>query len=258
VHAHLGPFPQYDSTRERLSAYLDSTGIERALISNRAASGPAGGGSDMDETEANQACLDACAADPRLTPLYWARPGRAESLILAFRGALRAAPFAGAVFSPALNGFAADARVVDPYLQALAEVRQPALFHVGEDETSSPERIVQLARRHAALPIVIYGAAKSGQRIRILSLLRQARAARESQLYFDTAQCSAAEIAQAVRSLGSGQVLFGTDALCRGDAHAGHVAEVLRELREKLTPEEFLAVTAENARRLFRLDSQLS
>ncbi len=253
IHTHVGPFADVDSTPQLLAEYLSAAQIDVALVSNRAAASAPAGALNLDEAEANEICLRVCATDARLLPLYWARPGARDSSPTTMLGALRAAPFRGAVFSPALNGFAADDRRVDPYLAALEETGKPALFHVGTEPHAAPELVLAIARRHPQLPIVIYGAGQFSQRKRIIELIRETTVRQDARLSFDTAQADADELVHAVRALGAGAVLFGTDAVCHGERHAPRCAALLSELAARLSPDEFDTITRRNAQRLFEI-----
>ncbi len=253
VHGHIGPPGTSAVPPARISLYASACELDYVLVSNRAAALPPGG-ADEDEVDANLACLAACREHARLAALYWVRPGRLDSHLAALIGALRSEPFHGVVFAPADTGFdAADARL-DAYVAAVAELGLPGLFCVTADPAAAPAKVYELGRRNprAVLILCLCGATEP-PRAAALDVVAHARRQDNAELYLDTSHASTAEIITAVRTLGADRVLFGTDALQRGDAHVPRHITALNELHGSLPPAEFKQVTGENAARLLKL-----
>jgi len=250
VHAHFGR----DAPAARLTTYAGLSNVDFVLVSNRDGAVEPPGAPDLDETETNLACLDACRQQARLVPLYWLRPGRLDSNVYTFAGALATEPFAGAVLSPSAAAFDADASLLDEYLDVLAQLERPALFCIGNEARSAPARVLAVARRHPGLPIVLCACGVGDARRReMLDVARQARRAGDANLYVDTSHATQAEVRQAVEALGSDRVLYGTNAIAFGDTHVPRHIALLDELRQALAPADYQQVTANNALRLFRL-----
>lgn len=239
---------------EQVCRYAGAAGIDLVLVSNRDAAAWPRQAANVDEVDANLACLRVCRAAPRLAPLYWVRPGRLDSNIHAFAGALATEPFAGVVFAPAEGDFdAADPRL-EPYLAVLAAVNRPAVFCVQADERALPAKVCHQAGRHAEVPMVLcLCGSGASERAATLDVACQARRRGSANLYLDTSHADAAEAHAAVRALGSDRVLFGSDALCGGDGHAARQTALLDALRKCLSATEFQQVAGASAARLFHL-----
>jgi predicted TIM-barrel fold metal-dependent hydrolase len=252
IHGHIGQTTPGTQPPPRVTTYAGVCGIHHVLVSNRdAAARPAGAG-DWNETDANAACLDACQTHRYLLPLYWVRPGRVDSNVQAFAGAMDTAPFLGAVFAPTANGFDAADPQLKPYLAILTLKGRPALFCVGPDANSAPARIYEQARRYPNLPVVLCGCgATPAQRAEAIDVARHSQQRKDADLYLDTSHADIKEVRSAVLAIGSDRVLFGTNAVTQGDAHVPRTIALLDELRQNLPGEAFRQITGENAARLF-------
>ncbi|MEW6250838.1 MAG: amidohydrolase family protein [Planctomycetota bacterium] len=253
VHGHIGLAAAGAAPATRISLYASACRLDLVLISNSAAAPPPAGG-DTSEVEANVATLAACQAHPRLAALYWVRPGQLDSNVHAFTGALRTEPFLGAAFAPAEGGFDAADRLLDPYVAAVGAAGKPVFFCVSSDARATPGKIHELARRHPKVSIVLClcGAAEA-PRAAALDVVAYALRQQNADLYIDTSHAGAAEIATAVGAVGAERVLFGTDALRRGDAHVPRHITLLDELRSALPAAQLDLVVGGNAARLLRL-----
>lgn len=254
VHAHIGHSTPGIAPPARVATYAGVCGVDYVLVSNGDAALDPPGAADLDETDANVACLAASRAHPRLLPVYWVRPGRADSHVPALAGALASEPFVAVTFCPARSGFDAADRLLDRYLAAVAAARRPALFCIGTDERAAPAKVYEAARRHPRLPVVLCHCGRpQAQRAAGLDVVRHACQRADANLYLDTSHAGADGIRAVVRAVGADRVLFGTDAPSHGDAHIPRHLALLEELRQTLPPQEFQQVTSGNAMRLFSL-----
>lgn len=254
VHAHIALSSPGTASPERLAEYAQTCGFDTVLVSNRDAAIEPHEAANLDEAEANLACLEACRAHPRLAALYWVRPGQVDSNIHAVAGALKSAPFVGLLFSPAAGGFDAAARLLGPYLDLLARTGRAGLFCISADERAGPAKVYEQARRQPAVPIVLcICTGDAPQRAAAVDVVGHARKRGDANLYLDTSHATAAEIVSAVRVLGSERIVFGSNALCHGDGHAGQVTALLSELRNSLSPTDLQRATGEIAARIFQL-----
>ncbi len=254
VHGHFGHLTPGAAPPARIAVYAGTCEIDYVLVSNVDAAGEAAEAANLDEVDANTACLDACSEHPRLLPLYWVRLGQADSHVRAMAGALASAPFVGALFAPAANGFSASDSRLDAYLDVLAAHRRAAVFCVCDDERAAPAQVHALARRHRKMPIVLCCCGENeSTRPLALDTIRRAIRDRDADLHLDTSHAGAEEIVGWVQALGGERILWGTDALCGDDAHIPHQIALLDQLRRKLQPPEFHMVTGNNAERLFGL-----
>ncbi|MBU0638970.1 MAG: amidohydrolase family protein [Planctomycetes bacterium] len=253
IHGHVSTHPPDEASPAALQAYAGAARLEHLLLSNRDAA-RSGSGYDHHETDANVACLNVCSDNPRLVPLYWARPGQIDSNIHAFAGALASEPFAGVTFSPAANCYAADSPLLDPYLAVMDRLGLPGVFHTAPTPAAEPLAVYHLAKRHRQVALVLCDALTGPNRSEALDLVRWARERSDAQLYLDTAHASVDEIVTAVEAVGAARILFGTDAPCHGPTHARRCLKLLDELRAALEPGDFARLTSANARRLFRIE----
>src|SRR5262249_60706813 len=68
---HLGRLADRAHSIDDVRSYLDRAGIDRAVCSNLDAAAHGENARDLDELDANLACLEAARIDPRILPLYW-------------------------------------------------------------------------------------------------------------------------------------------------------------------------------------------
>jgi len=253
VHAHIGSLHGRGGSFEDLEAHVTALGCDVALVSNLDGASVGEGARDVQEPEANLACLQACQRDARLRPLYWARPGRRDSNVYAIAGALESESFLGAVFSPPLNDHAASEEDLGEVLDVVAKLGRVAFVQVGKTPAARPARVYDLARRRPNTPFVLYNAGGDTHWREALDCAGRAAARSDARLYIDTAGISPADVRAAAQEVGPGQVLFGSDAGGRGAAFSRHIAAWLDELGGLLSASDFKLVTGGAALKLFRL-----
>jgi predicted TIM-barrel fold metal-dependent hydrolase len=253
VHGHIGALGGRVFSIEWMRSYVELCGVQRVLVSNLDGAAVGDRPRDVDELDANVACLEVCRAHSFLAPVYWVRPGRLDSNIHAFAGALESEPFVGAFFSPPFNRFEADDTRLDPYLAALAKLGKPALVQVGVDDATRPERIHALGRRHPRTSIVLCNVAGNVHWKEALDVTARAKARDEARLLLETADATAADVVEAVQAAGADRVVYGSDATRLSERHGPRCREVLASLREALPPEERARVLGGTAGELFRL-----
>jgi len=253
IHGHIGSLGDRTFSLDGARRYLDACGVDRLLVSNLDAASVGPGARDLDEPDANVATLEACRQEPRLTAVYWVRPGRVDSNVHALAGALETEPFSGALFSPVRNDFAADDKRLDRYVQAVGKLNRVALFETARLENARPTRVYLIARRHPRVAVVLLNAGGDTHWPEAVDAVRRSIERSDARLYLATTRASAAEVAAAVEDLGARCVLFGSDATVHGEQHAARVQLQLDQLQAALAPAEFARVAGENAQELFRL-----
>lgn len=253
VHGHIGALGGRVYSHEWMRDYLKLCGVERVLVSNLDAASVGDRPRDLDEFDANTACLAACREQPALAPVYWVRPGRFDSSLHAFAGAVESEPFFGAFFSPPFNQYEADAPMLDPYLAVLTKLDRPALVQVGVDDATRPERVYRLAQRHPRLPIILCNVAGNVHWHEALEVARQARTRESARLLIETSEASAENVREAVQALGANSVVYGSDATRLSERHAARARDLLQAIRQALAPEEHALVLGGVAREIFRL-----
>ncbi|MDZ7360957.1 MAG: amidohydrolase family protein [candidate division KSB1 bacterium] len=261
IHAHIGSYKGYDLSTPTLMSNIERYGIRLALISNiDGAQLPET--LNLDEIKANQATLDHVREYPgKLRGLVWTRPedGSPEKVEPFLRETISAGPdqrvFVGMKFHPDMNHFPADDPRVDGYLQLCEKYQIPAVFHSGSDDSSNsaPHKIYAAARRHPAVPIILYHMGFLGPHGSAIATVKEALTKNDAQLYLETSQADPSAVMQAIKALGSERVLFGTDATYYGKEHYEKYEVMMARLKNKLSAEDFAKVVRGNAERLFRL-----
>lgn len=249
THVHLGRLADRDYPLEALRRYLDECRIDRAIVSNLDAAASPRGARDLDEPDANLACLEAAQQEPRLAALYWVRPGRFDSNVQAFAGALDCEPFVGALFAPAQNGFEADSPRLDPHLTVLARFQRPAFFLAGRDDAAAPTRVYAAARRFPKVVFVLCGSAPIAWN-ECLEAVQQSRQRQDARLLLATSHATLDDVRTAVATLGPEALLFGSGGPTPG------AAQLLRRLPDALDDRSRERVLAANAQALLdRVDA---
>ena len=261
IHAHIGSFKGYDLSTPTLLDNIQRYGIQLALISNiDGAELPQT--QNLDEIKANQATAEHVRRYPdRLRGLVWIRPndGAPATVEPFLQDSIATGPspkvFVGIKFHPDMNNFPADDPRVDGYLQLCEKYALPAVFHSGSDDTSNaaPRRIYAAARRHPNVPIILYHMGFLGPHNAAIAVVKESLARGDAQLYLETAQADPTAVLQAIKTLSSARVLFGTDATYYGKTHYEKYAALLRRLKNELPAEDFAKVVRGNAEKLFKL-----
>lgn len=261
IHAHIGSFKGYDLSTPTLLENIHRYGIRLALISNI-------DGADLpqtqnlDESKANQATAEHVRRYPdKFRGLVWTRPndGAPAHVEPFLRDSIATGPskkiFVGMKIHPDMNDFPADDARVDGYLRLCEQYQIPAVFHSGSDDTSNsaPRKIYAVARRHPAVPIILYHMGFLGPHQSAIAVVKEALKKGDAQLFLETSQANPTEVLRAIKELGSDHVLFGTDATYYGEAHYEKYEALMTRLQKELAAEDFVKVVRGNAERLFKL-----
>lgn len=247
VHAHIGRFGPRTHTPEELAEYCAAAGVVRAFVSNLDA---AERGQNLEEPDANTACLNGVRTHATLSAVYWLRPGRPDSNLHAVAGALDTEPFAAAFFSPAMSGQALDDGRLERYLPVLARLNCPLLIAAGREDAGRPERIHALARKFTRLAVVI---CPSDAAIwpDAVETVRRSRQREDATLWLATSHATAEQMKRACEQIGVDRMLFGSDALL-SDQHAADVTQLLTEFKSLVPAEGFGRVVGGNATELLK------
>lgn len=261
IHAHIGSFKGYDLSTPTLLENIHRYGIRLALISNI-------DGADLpqtqnlDESKTNQATAEHVRRYPgKFRGLVWTRPndGTPANVEPFLRDSIATGPskkiFVGMKIHPDMNDFPADDARVDGYLRLCEQYQIPAVFHSGSDDTSNsaPRKIYAVARRHPAVPIILYHMGFLGPHQSAIAVVKEALKKGDAQLFLETSQADPTEVLRAIKELGSDRVLFGTDATYYGEAHYEKYEALMTRLQKELAVEDFAKVVRGNAERLFKL-----
>ncbi len=257
IHAHIGYYKGYDLSMNTLMDNINRYGIKTALISNADGSAIPGYTLDLDEKEINIAAADSVRAFPdQLRAILWARPDKGDPEIIEnfLKDPQFKDIFVAVKLHPDFNNFPADDPAVDPYLNLCEKYGIPAVFHSGgEGDNSDPEKILNLAKRHPDVPIVLYHTGFLGPHDRAIDLIKTAVENNEANLYAGTGQMSVEGVLKAVEELGAGRVMFGTDAVYYGKEHYKEYEIMINTLKTELSEEDFFKIVSDNAKRVFKL-----
>lgn len=263
IHAHIGTFRGYDLGLETLLENLKKYGIRMALISNIDGANVTLLTKNLSESESSRATEQAVRQHPELLRgLIWAKPenGSPDTVepFLSHKLENGDPVFVGIKFHPEFNHFSADDRRVDGYLKLCEKYRIPAVFHCGYPGTKSgADKIYAVAKRHPSVPVILYHMGFFGPHEPAISMAKKARINKDALLYLETAQADPDSVLSAIRDLGSGSVLFGTDATYYGRDHYAKYQSLVDLLRKELSPEDFVKIVQGNAKALFHLSSRI-
>ncbi len=196
-------------------------------------------------------------ASAGLFPLVWIRPGETSQAEVKKRlvdGAV------GLKLHPTVDGYPADDRELDRYLEIASEARCPVACHSAPGD-ADPDHIRRLAERFSNVPIILYHTylGPSEGRGRATQHVRE-----QPNLYLETSWCQWRTVLRLIDEVGADRVLFGSDASIDGTAHyTRHPPNVegretyndgLVPLVRKLGVDRARKVMGDNARRLFGLN----
>lgn len=252
VCGNIGSLDTRSATPQQLNTFAESCAIDIILFANLDA---AAEGNGAEETQANLAALEVRRDFKRLVPMYWVRPGRFDSNIHAFAGAIDAEPFAAALFAPRLGRFQADADILDPYLSVLARLHKPAVFRTDPDADARPACVYRVAQRHPGVPIVLCAASRDTHLREAVEYVERATQRRDARLYLATAHMNQDEVADAIGRIGEDHVLFASDAP-QGPDHDQATRDHLEAMRNALSTEQYAAYTGQNAERIFHIPTR--
>jgi predicted TIM-barrel fold metal-dependent hydrolase len=259
IHAHIGNFRGYDLSLQNLLQNIQRYGIKLALISNIDAAQLSGITPNKSESEANEETADAVRKNSGiLRGLVWVRPNDGSPQVIE-KFLTQKLPdgspvFVGMKFHPEMNHFKADDESVDAYLDLCTKYQIRAVFHCGRSPSnSSAERIYNIAKRHPEVLIVVYHMGAFGPHESAIQIAKQAMKNQDAKLCLETSQVDPDSFLNAIRTVGSDHVLFGTDACYYGKNHYASHEKLIEVLKRELKKEDLENVLNANARKLFRL-----
>lgn len=196
AHNHIGSRAGASQTGPELVAKMDVAGVQRAVVfpfveGNFTNQGP---------KDAYDACPDRiipyCAVNP------W-EPGAAEEV----RRCVKDWGFKGLKLHPTLNGFhLSDPKLVNPLFEEADGLGIPIIVHGASDLYNSPPEFAEMARRFPRVRLLM---AHMGFFWSVDQAIDYAKTF--PNLYLETSRAPVFEIATAIRELGPGKVIWGTD-----------------------------------------------
>lgn len=253
-HAHVG----WGMEPEFLVALMERYGIDLALTSNLSTEPDSVSNEDMAKTAERY---------PTLMGLAWCDPGKRGNCVSDVEPFFRDKRLAGMKLHPSLHLYSVDDPLLLPYMELCQEYDVPAQFHTAPDEFCNPRLMLELARRHPRVKIVMLHMILGNQNSDNDAAIETARQA--PNIYLDTSWVPSEKVIKAVREIGYERVLFGTDApvasfFKTGDhEHYDHYflynaiplqqPPFIRTIHRELSLVEYEHVMYLNAKRIYRL-----
>ncbi len=253
VHAHIGEFRGYDLSLETLLKEIKENKIQYAFISNIDGAAISGVTADSDEVTANEVSFQAAKANPKLKPLFWAKPGAKMSSAEAAEKFLRDKNFCGIKFHPDFNNFSANAPEIMPYLALCEKYKVPALFHCGGSRNSNASVIYEAAKKFPTVPFVLYHMGFNTSHQEAIAVAEQAKNKKDALIYLETSHVSPETVLRAIKTVGADRVVFGTDATYYGEGHYQQYLDTLQTIKKNVSSEEFQQFIHNNAVSIFNL-----
>ena len=196
AHNHIGTRHRASQTGPELVAKMDEAGVDQAVIF------PFVEGNFTND--AVKAAFDACP--DRLIPYCAVNPWQPDAAA-EVRRCVRDWGFKGLKLHPTINGFhLADPGLVDPLFEEAEGLGIPVIVHGASDLYNAPPEFAEMARR---FPRVVLLMAHMGFFWAVDQAIAYAKEC--PNLYLETSRAPIFEIATAVRELGPGKVIWGTD-----------------------------------------------
>lgn len=266
-HAHLGGRNQGVICDDVLLSELERAGVSLALVSSIGEGEQDRKDPPWEAPVVNRSAAHAVRRHPdRLRALLWAQPGVSTPhelegfldgrLTLEEASGWTDRIFVGIELHPDPETCPADDERMDPFMELARGHELPVVLHRDHALDDGFFLGVQaLASRHPSLPIVLYHAGTAAGRCRGpgVDVVASALGSGTADLYLETSQAPVETVLDALRCVGPGRVLFGTDAVCFGAGHYEHYRALGAALAGTLDGGDLTHVMARNARDLFRL-----
>lgn len=259
IGGRIGSLGDLHYTAAALARDVEACRLDCVLVANIAAASDSVGGENRDEADANWETLRVCEHNPRLRPLYWARPGQVDHNLFAVAGALAHEPFVGVVLSPEHNDLALTDPDLAPLIQVCARLRLPIVVPVGGGPRAGAAAVVAAARANPKVSWVLHGGTQPPHHQVTADLLRRVGGDSDAHIFVDTAGCPSDRLVPLLRAVGTHRILFGSDAGNAAPNARGIAPNQIQVLQQDLAPDIFQQVMGDNAARIFsRLTSRLT
>jgi uncharacterized protein len=229
AHLHIGDYPAFNVRLDpsALGEHLDANGISTGIVFS----------------PGNEATAKAVATTASASGLVWANP-KHPGVLAEARDYLSAPEFRGIKLHPLLDGYLPDDPMVWPLAELAAERGLPVLVHCGHPPFSLPWSIESLAARFPELKVIL-GHMGHGNIVWINGAIEVAE--RRPNVFLETSGMPMGpKIAEAVRRLGAGRVMYGSDSPFHDPA-----PEQLKVQRCGIPGEELAMVMHGTAQRVF-------
>ncbi|MFW5770738.1 MAG: amidohydrolase family protein [Spirochaetota bacterium] len=251
-HVHIGTIENFDLTESMLLKAMDRYGIDFALVSNVEGSefipphGPVD--SPVPEREVNEKVLNLVRRHPdRLRGLYWIKPhteGYTPDVLLFLKE--NRDIFAGMKFHPDMSQLKITDKKYVPYLECAKTLGMPVAVHTAHDIYAHPSFARDVAGKWPLLNFVLVHMGLASDNIESIEYMEELQ-----NVYGDTTWVTFESIKKAVKWVGSGKILFGTDAPIDGVDTYEWYQDKIRGIREQLDEKDTENILFRNAQKLF-------
>ncbi len=196
AHNHIGTRPGAHQSGADLVAKMDQAGVTKGVMFPF-----------VEGNFTNQAVKVAADEFPdRLIPYCAVNPWQSDA-VAEMRRCVTEWSFKGLKLHPTLNGYhLSDATLVDPLFEEAESLGIPIIVHGASDLYNAPPEFAEMARRFPRVKLLM---AHMGFFWSVDQAIGYAKEL--PNLYLETSRAPIFEIATAVRELGPGRVIWGTD-----------------------------------------------
>lgn len=204
-HTHIGVRHGATQTAEDLIAKLDAVGADKAVVFPF----PEGNGLSGNTVENNDYVTAAVKAHPdRLIPFCIVNPWHKELATAELRRCVEEFGFKGVKIHPTLHGYRlGDHELVDPLFETAADLGITITSHGAGDLLNNPAEFAEMAGSFPTVPLLMVHMGVFWSTDHAVEVSRK-----HPNLYLDTSRAPIWEIQVAVKALGPGKVIWGTDA----------------------------------------------
>lgn len=183
----------------------------------------------------------------KFIPFAWINPFFGQDALQELELLKKDYDIKGVKLHPLLNGFFANSEIVIPVMKKIAELDLPVLIHSGHSPFSLPWQIADLAEAFPQVTIIMD---HMGLQLGFVPEAIKLAKKYSNIILGTTAMPFHLEIKNAVDALGSGRVVYGSDA-----PYIHPAPEIMRVKVAELTPEQERAVLGENMLRIVGIRS---
>ena len=214
----------------------------------------------QNQTEANLETIRMCNKPEynNLLPLAVCQPGKGNADEI--EQLLEQNRFYGLKFHPYYLNLNSDDKNYDPFLDLAKKHDLPCFFHAAPG-TSDPKYIINLAKRHPDVPVVLYHINLGADCYSAINIVKQSIDNDKTNLFVDFSWAPENVILDAINIIGEDRVLFGTDTAISemGDPeeYSKRVKNIIKTIKNSYNEdwaEEILEkIFYENSHKIFQL-----
>lgn len=264
THVHIGRILNFNMKKEDVLYSMQQYGIDYALVSDCRAA-------EFDhhlhklpfflqtpQIVCLQETIDFAAAHPdRIGAALWMKPHQENADRKVYELIEQNRPLVKALkFHPFHSFLPFDDAKMDAYMELARCFRLPVVTHTGGTDAASCRRVYEMAKRHTDISFVMVHMGLGTDNSEAISLIGEL-----PNLYGDTTWVPMEHTIDFIRKNGDDKILFGSDSPIDGkDTYLHNKAgdrsiyqDYFHVLPERISPESYHKLMADNAIRLFQL-----